>query len=87
MAQTDTFIAMSESCAARSGDDPLARDAFHSKGQPCMRASALVKRYGFGAQYDRQGRIAIYGMDSQEYARFCADGRVKKLKGMLGKRA
>ncbi len=40
------------------------------KGHPCMRASSLTKRYGWGAHYDEQGRIAIYPMESEEYQRF-----------------
>ncbi len=71
----------------QTGDTPLARDEFHAKGQPCMRASALVKRYGFGAHYDANGRIAIYGVDSDEYAAICDDDGVKLLKGMRNKRA
>ncbi len=72
---------------AQSGDVPLAFDEFHAKGQPCMRASALVKRYGWGAHYDAKGRIAIYSLDSAEYANFCDDGDTKLLKGMRNKRA
>ncbi len=37
-----------------------------SKGHPCLRASALTKRYGFGAHYDDKGKIAIYPVESKE---------------------
>ncbi len=40
------------------------------KPHPCMRASMLPKKYGWGVHYDHQGRIAIYAVDSAEYARF-----------------
>jgi len=43
------------------------RDAFFSRGHPCMRASPLTKTYGFGAHYDSAGRIAIYPMESDAY--------------------
>ena len=72
---------------AQSGDTPQTYSDFHAKGQPCMRASALVKRYGFGAHYDADGRIALYGMDSDEYAGFCDSGATKLLKGMRNRRA
>ena len=38
-----------------------------SKPHPCMRASQLAKRYGWGVHHDEQGRIAIYGRGSRDY--------------------
>ncbi|WP_143393127.1 DUF6157 family protein [Fimbriiglobus ruber] len=38
----------------------------------CMRASTLTKRYGWGAHYDEEGRLALYAMESAEYAQFAA---------------
>ena len=40
-----------------------------SKEHPCLRASSLTKRYGWGAHYDENGKIALYSMDSAEYVR------------------
>ena len=40
------------------------------KPHPCMRASALPKKYGWGVHHDEAGKIAIYAMDSKEYAKF-----------------
>jgi hypothetical protein len=40
------------------------------KEHPCLRASALTKRYGWGAHYDEQGKIALYAVDSAEYKHF-----------------
>ncbi len=57
-----------------------------SKGHPCLRASALTKRYGFGAHYDEEGRIAIYPMESAEYKTFLADKTVKILSAMKTKK-
>jgi hypothetical protein len=37
----------------------LVREAFFSKGQSCMRASSLGKRFGWGIHADSEGRIAI----------------------------
>ena len=45
-------------------------DNLFQKGHPCMRASALTKRYGWGAHYDQRGKIALYAMESDEYQRF-----------------
>jgi len=58
------------------------------KGHPCMCASALTKRYGWGAHYDQQGKIALYVMESDEYQHFIRASEVTKLlKAMRNKRA
>src|SRR5579871_1095656 len=43
--------------------------ALFSKPHPCLRASMLTKRYGWGAHYDAEGRIALYGMETDDYRR------------------
>ena len=40
------------------------------KPHPCLRASQLPKRYGWGVHYDSKGRIAIFAVESKEYAAF-----------------
>ena len=57
-----------------------------SKGHPCLRASALTKRYGFGAHYNEEGKIAIYPMESEEYQKFMDDTKVEKVAAMRTKR-
>ena len=47
-----------------------ARAEFFAKGQPCLRSSDLGKRYGWGVHSDAEGRVAIYGIESPEYAAF-----------------
>ena len=59
-----------------------AREQFFSKGQPCFRASPLTKHYGFGVHYDNVGKIAIYGIETQEYEKFVVDENLKKVKAM-----
>ncbi len=63
------------------------RKNFFSKGQPCFRASPLTKRYGFGIHSDERGRIAMYGVETKEYAIFIADQSIEKVKAMRSKRA
>ena len=60
----------------------VSREDFFSKGQPCFRASALTKRYGFGVHCGSDGKIAIYAVESDDYKRLSADGSVKHLKAM-----
>lgn len=62
------------------------REKLFSKGHPCMRASALTKRYGFGAHYDEEGKIAIFPMESEEYQSFLNNPSVSKVAAMKRKR-
>lgn len=57
-----------------------------SKGHPCLRASALTKKYGFGAHYDQDGKIALYPMEGERYQTFITDDSIKKLAAMRSKR-
>jgi len=59
-----------------------AREQFFSKGQPCFRASPLTKTYGFGIHCDKNGKVALYGMETEEYQSFLADTKIKKVKAM-----
>lgn len=52
-----------------------AREAFYSKGQPCLRASALGKRYGWGIHADAQGRVALVGVETADYTDFVSGRR------------
>ena len=49
------------------------REAFFSKGHPCMRASPLTKTHGWGAHYNGAGKIAIYPVDSVAYRKLLND--------------
>ena len=59
---------------------------FFAKGQACLRASPLTKRYGWGVHHDEAGKVALYPMESEEYQRFVQDPQVKKVKAMRSKR-
>lgn len=65
---------------------PTARAQFFSKGQPCFRSSPLTKRYGWGIQCDHEGRIALYGVETEEYRKFAGDPALKVVKAMRSKR-
>jgi hypothetical protein len=43
------------------------REVLLSKNHPCMRASMLPKKYGWGVHYNADGRIALYGMETEAY--------------------
>lgn len=63
------------------------RRLFFSKGQPCFRASPLTKRYGWGIHSDEDGKVAMYGAETEEYRKFIADESIKKAKAMRSKKA
>jgi hypothetical protein len=64
------------------------RAELFSRPHPCMRASPLPKKFGWGVHHDGKGRIALYGVESEEYRRFAggADG-VEVVVAMRSKRA
>lgn len=63
-----------------------AKEQFFSKGQPCFRASPLTKTYGFGVHSDNNGKVAIYGMETEQYQIFLNDTKLKKVKAMRSTR-
>ncbi len=67
-------------------DDTAAREAFFSKGQACLRASPLGKRYGWGVHCDGQGKLALYAVESADYSRLARDKKLKQTKAMQTKR-
>src|SRR6478735_6758582 len=65
----------------------LARDEFFSRGQACMRASGLGKRFGWGVHADAEGRVAIYAVDGKRYQALAQDPGLKQVRAMRTKRA
>lgn len=62
-------------------------EQFHARGQPCMRASPLTKRYGWAAHYDGAGRLALVDPASDAFARLAADQDLPQAQAMRSKRA
>src|SRR5690349_12867767 len=48
-------------------DLAAAREEFFSKGQACLRASPLAKRYGYGLHHNHEGKVALFGKETAEY--------------------
>ncbi|HOT84142.1 MAG TPA: DUF6157 family protein [Candidatus Defluviicoccus seviourii] len=69
-----------------AADTEAARAAFFAKGQPCLRASPLVRSYGWGIHHDTKGRIALIACESSDFARLLADPSVTKRPGMRSSR-
>ena len=68
-------------------DRAEAREAFFATGQPCLRASPLAKRYGWGIHHDDDGRVALVPLGSPEYAALAADPEIRQLRAMRSRRA
>ncbi|GAA4905364.1 DUF6157 family protein [Mucilaginibacter defluvii] len=64
-----------------------AREQYFSKGQACLRASTLAKRYGWGIHSNAEGKVAIYGLGSDEYEQYSHNKQLKQLKAMRSKKA
>jgi len=69
---------------ARGGEK--SREEFFARPQACLRASPLVKQFGWGIHHDGEGRIALIDPQSEAYRRLIADPGVKKTPGMRSKR-
>lgn len=63
-----------------------ARTRFFSKGQACLRSSPLSKRYGFGFHHNKEGKVAIFPIESEEYQKLLNDPDIAKTKAMRSKR-
>lgn len=61
--------------------------AFQAKPMACLRASALVKSYGWGIHHDADAKVAAFAVGSEEYQRLAADPSLKQTRGMRSKRS
>lgn len=65
---------------------PAERKIFFSKGQPCLRASPLTKRYGWGVHSNAEGKIALYPAGSAEYQKLLNDNSLTHTRAIRSKR-
>jgi Family of unknown function (DUF6157) len=63
-------------------DYKIEREKFFSKGQPCLRSSALPKRYGWGVHSNEDGKLALVAVEDAKYKKLSSDKTVKHLKAM-----
>jgi len=76
--------------ARKNGVSADAMDAEHlrffAEGRACLRASPLVKRYGWGIHHDEDSRVALYSRDSTEDRSLSTDRSLKQVKAMRSSR-
>lgn len=63
-----------------------AREEFFRRPQACLRASPLPKKFGWGVHCDEHGRVALHGMETDEYARLTGEPSITQLKAMRSSR-
>ena len=80
------FKIYAERQGIREDDQEQARSAFFSKGQACFRSSPLAKRYGWGIHHNEEGKVALYGMETDEYKQLINQPELKVVKAMRSKR-
>ncbi|MGM0785246.1 MAG: DUF6157 family protein [Pseudomonadota bacterium] len=68
-------------------DYAKAREEFFAKGKACFRSSPHTKRYGWGVHSDAEGRIAIFPIESKEYAKLAKDKSLEHRKAMRSRRS
>ena len=68
-------------------DRDEARVAFFARPKACLRASPLVKQYGWGLHHDAHGKVAAYGVQTTAYRKFLARKDVGVVAGMRGRKA
>ena len=62
------------------------RKEFFARPQACLRASPLPKRFGWGLHFDEQGRVALYGVETEDYRRLSQDPSLVQLKALRSSR-
>ncbi|MBC7866279.1 MAG: hypothetical protein H7X88_01985 [Gloeobacteraceae cyanobacterium ES-bin-316] len=80
------FFVFADRTNLKKGEYKKAREQFFSKGQPCLRASPLTKRYGWGIHFDKQGLVALVGCETAEYKKLYNDSTITKVKAMSSKK-
>jgi hypothetical protein len=62
------------------------QELLFAKPYPCLRASPLPKKYGWGIHHDAQGCLALVAVESAAYRKFAASKQLKVVKAMKSKR-
>ena len=65
---------------------PTERQKYLAQDHPCLRGSALGKRYGWGIHNDRNGRVALVPIESAEYRKLANDSKLAHTAALRSKR-
>ncbi|MEK4300092.1 DUF6157 family protein [Oceanobacillus sp. FSL W8-0428] len=63
-------------------------EVFFAKSQACLRSSTLPKKLGWGIHFNKEGKIALYGIGTPEYKQFSENesGELKVFPAMRSSR-
>ena len=88
-AMTSDDLLWAVRCARTAGDaaDAVARAAFFAVPMACLRASPLVKTYGWGLHHDAAGRVALVGAETAAFSHLQNDPALTQRPGMRSARA
>jgi Family of unknown function (DUF6157) len=62
------------------------RALFFARSHACLRASPLVKQFGWGLHHDEVGKIAAYGVNTDAYRELVTRPDLKIVSGMRSRR-
>lgn len=82
----DAWLRRQDMPEASEAEVAQLREEFFAKPQPCLRASPLPKKYGWGFSFDEKGTVALCPMESQKYQQLLADDAVQVLKALRSSR-
>lgn len=68
-------------------DRTAERAAFFAKPKACLRASPLVKQFGWGLHHDAEGKVAAHGVETDAYRALANRADLKVVPGMRSSRA
>lgn len=70
-----------------AADHQRERAAFFAKPQACLRASPLVKQYGWGLHHDENGKVALHGVETANYRRLSSQESLKIVSGLRSRKS
>ena len=62
------------------------RPLFFARSHACLRASPLVKQFGWGLHHDEEGKVAAYGVGTDRYRELAIRPDLKIVPGMRSRR-
>ncbi len=80
------FLVHASRNGIRKAEWKKAREEFFSKPMACLRASPLCKGYGWGIHHDADSKVALYGMETEAYARLRIDASLEHYRAMRNSR-
>lgn len=59
-----------------------AKLGFFASPKACFRASPLCKKFGWGVHFNKEGKMALFGMETTNYKELASDPDIKQVRAM-----